>query len=41
MWTEITRAQYRRDVPGYASDTQAAEWDQMQKNAQEFRAYLS
>jgi len=29
MWTEITRAQYRRDAPGYASDTQAAEWEQI------------
>ena len=29
MWTEITRAQYRRDAPRYASDTQAAEWQQI------------
>jgi len=26
MWTEITRAQYRRDELRYASDTRAAEW---------------
>jgi transposase len=29
MWTEITRAQYRREGPGYASDTRAAEWAQI------------
>ena len=29
MWTEITRAQDRRDAPRYASDTQAAEWEQI------------
>src|SRR5580704_13094541 len=29
MWTEITRAQYRRDELRYASDTRAAEWAQI------------
>jgi transposase len=29
MWTEITRAQYRRDELGYASDTRAQEWAQI------------
>jgi transposase len=29
MWTEITRAQYRREAARYASDTQAAEWEQI------------
>lgn len=29
MWTEITRAQYRRDDLPYASDTRAAEWAQI------------
>jgi hypothetical protein len=29
MWTEITRAQYRRDELGYASDLRAAEWEQI------------
>lgn len=29
MWTEITRAQYRRDDLRYASDTRAAEWAQI------------
>jgi putative transposase len=29
MWTEITRAQYRRDELRYASDTRAAEWHQI------------
>ena len=26
MWTEITRAQYRRDELAYASDTRDGEW---------------
>ncbi len=26
-WTEITRAQYRRDGLGYASDMTDAEWE--------------
>ena len=29
MWTEITRAQYRRDELRYASDTRAEEWAQI------------
>jgi putative transposase len=29
MWTETTRAQYRRDELRYASDTRAAEWRQI------------
>jgi transposase len=29
MWTEITRAQYRRDELRYASDTRALEWAQI------------
>ena len=29
MWTETTRAQYRRDELRYASDTRAAEWAQL------------
>ncbi|MBV9826799.1 MAG: IS5 family transposase, partial [Alphaproteobacteria bacterium] len=29
MWTEITRAQYRRDELRYASDLRAAEWSQI------------
>jgi len=29
MWTEITRAQYRRDELRYASDTRAEEWTQI------------
>jgi transposase len=29
MWTEITRVQYRRDAARYASDTQAAGWEQI------------
>lgn len=29
MWTEITRAQYRRASARYASDMQAAEWEQI------------
>ncbi len=29
MWTEITRAQYRRDELPYASSTRAAEWAQI------------
>src|SRR5215208_5550249 len=29
MWTEITRAQYRRDEPRYASDARTAEWAQI------------
>ena len=29
MWTETTRAQYRRDELRYASDTRAAEWEQI------------
>lgn len=29
MWTEITRAQYRRDELRYASDTRAGEWAQI------------
>src|SRR5579872_2069485 len=29
MWTETTRAQYRRDELRYASDTRAAEWAQI------------
>jgi transposase len=29
MWTEITRAQYRRDELPYASTTRASEWAQM------------
>ena len=29
MWTEITRAQYRRDELRYASDTRPAEWAQI------------
>lgn len=29
MWTEITRAQYRRDELRYASDLRAAEWAQI------------
>ena len=29
MWTETTRAQYRRDELRYASDTRTAEWEQI------------
>src|ERR1700676_978725 len=29
MWTEITRAQYRRDGQRYASDLRTAEWEQI------------
>jgi hypothetical protein len=29
MWTEITRVQYQRDELRYASDTRAAEWEEI------------
>lgn len=30
MWTETTRAQYRRETAGYASDSTAGEWAQIE-----------